>query len=878
LILICVALVFLAIFLWHRSIHSKLFSAIVALSVFSALFLLGLYYIANYLTGSGIDESVFYHLTADMEGAAYIEFSGLIVFSLIYFVAISAVSMVTYKSVRTEYKISKNKYRFSAALLAITMAFYLNPAVSDISLLLYKSGMKSSRSIAVPDLYIKNKAINFDGKPKNIVYLYLESVERTYLDENLFPGLMPNLKVLENKSLSFTDIREVGGTNWTVASMTASQCGLPLVAPGGGNSMSGMDEFLPGALCIGDVLDNKGYNLNYLGGADLDFAGKGKFYATHGFDKIEGLDELVDTLEAPAYKSSWGLYDDSLYSIARRRFDELSSKNGPFGLFLLTLDTHHPHGHIAKSCKNIVYEDGNNPMLNAVHCADKMAADFVNYIMESDAFKDTILVVSSDHLAMRNNAAWKKLQAGERRNLLMFFGEGISPRRIAKPGSSLDIAPTALNMLGADIDGFGFGRDLMRESPGPGLDKTLLRQSRSYLSSLWSFPQLDRGFRVDLMNNKLFLADRYIRFPALFILDEDLNVTEIHFQFESSFFLYQQIARLSYDQRFLWVDSCTKNAALSSELPLLQGQYCAVYGALGSKDINLIALAENLEIEFSELVGMLDKAKFSKEFYKQRLSTLDRINRFNQPVQRQLKYLPRVAHAGGGYNGATYTNSIDALNHNKDDYELFEIDFSWTSDGHLVCLHDWGNSFKRSFGLEPQGKVTKSVFEELVRTKARVKNCTLSTLVDWLKKNDKARIVTDVKEMNVEALHEIARIYPDLQDRFVPQVYTPSEYLVARELGYDDVIWTLYNFKGRDNVVLGWLKSMDLYGLTMPISRAERGLGKRAKDKTGVLSWVHTINSQKQYNKLSKSGIASIYTDRLPCTNMFSKFWIRFRR
>ncbi len=58
-------------------------------------------------------------------------------------------------------------------------------------------------------------------------------------------------------------------------------------------------------------------------------------------------------------------------------------------------------------------------------------------------------------------------------------------------------------------------------------------------------------------------------------------------------------------------------------------------------------------------------------------------------IQGERDALPRVAHAGGGFEERTYTNTLAALEHNRDDYELFEIDFSWTSDDELVCLHDW---------------------------------------------------------------------------------------------------------------------------------------------------------------------------------------------
>ena len=54
-----------------------------------------------------------------------------------------------------------------------------------------------------------------------------------------------------------------------------------------------------------------------------------------------------------------------------------------------------------------------------------------------------------------------------------------------------------------------------------------------------------------------------------------------------------------------------------------------------------------------------------------------------------------MAHAGGGINGATYTNSIAAMNLNySKGFRYFEIDFNTTSDANIVCVHDW-KSFRK---------------------------------------------------------------------------------------------------------------------------------------------------------------------------------------
>ena len=67
-----------------------------------------------------------------------------------------------------------------------------------------------------------------------------------------------------------------------------------------------------------------------------------------------------------------------------------------------------------------------------------------------------------------------------------------------------------------------------------------------------------------------------------------------------------------------------------------------------------------------------------------------------------------IAHGGGiiirvdGKDKRVYsTNSIEALQRNYDEgYSLFEMDFQWTSDNHLVAIHDWGTSWRAYYEKE----------------------------------------------------------------------------------------------------------------------------------------------------------------------------------
>jgi len=66
------------------------------------------------------------------------------------------------------------------------------------------------------------------------------------------------------------------------------------------------------------------------------------------------------------------------------------------------------------------------------------------------------------------------------------------------------------------------------------------------------------------------------------------------------------------------------------------------------------------------------------------------------PIEQEPPVVPNllievfIAHAGGGIDGYTYTNSLEALNHSYSmGCKLFEIDISESSDNLFVGAHDW---------------------------------------------------------------------------------------------------------------------------------------------------------------------------------------------
>ena len=420
----------------------------------------------------------------------------------------------------------------------------------------------------------------------------MESVERTYFDEELFPDLVPNLKALEAQSTSFTDMSQTIGTGFTIGGMVASQCGVPLILSGGANSMR-VNQFLSGADCMGDILSEANYQTAYLGGASIEFAGKGAFYKTHGFESVEGLDELRDEIEDPDYLAEWGLQDDTLFDLARRKTSHLAKQNAPFALTLLTLDTHHPNGHAEtnKKCKDDPYVDGGNPMLNSVKCVDHLAGQFIREIMDSPEGRNTLIVVMSDHLAMANTAT-QKLTSGSRRNLFFMIDPlQKTASKITRASTTLDVAPTVLSTLGFNLPRLGFGVDLKsEESTLPEelgisaddkrpLDRYLLG-FQSVFDRLWAYPDITDGLYANLEKGEVQLGSSAFGTPVLLTFDDALAVNSATLgDARAEETLTEAVLALSTGTPLLWVDDCRALELLATERNALKdAEICLAVG------------------------------------------------------------------------------------------------------------------------------------------------------------------------------------------------------------------------------------------------------------------------------------------------------------
>ncbi len=224
----------------------------------------------------------------------------------------------------------------------------------------------------------------------------------------------------------------------------------------------------------------------------------------------------------------------------------------------------------------------------------------------------------------------------------------------------------------------------------------------------------------------------------------------------------------------------------------------------------------------------------------------------------------RIAHAGGGINGKTYTNSYEALDYNHGrGFLFFELDFVFTHDKKIICLHDWGKNFKSIFGVYAQRRFTLQEFKDFQELIPCYKNCTLDGLAEWMKKNPSTYIITDIKEHNIQALEAILKTLPNAKQRVIPQIYNPHNFTKVKDMGYEQVIWTLYRFGGNNDSVLKWVDTFrGKFAVTMPKERAKSDLPQKLKQRN-IPSYVHTINTVEE---------AKFYMDKCEVTNVYTDF------
>ncbi len=329
------------------------------------------------------------------------------------------------------------------------------------------------------DHYVKTDSslLSFPEQKKNLIYIYMESMESTFASKEQGGGfedsLIPNLYDLAMKNENFQGKSSLlnGGqvtnnTSWTIAGMTAQTSGTPLGVSNSkyNHSFDEETQFLPAVVTLGDALEKEGYQNVLMCGSQASYAGRANYFHQHGNYKIFDLDAAHESGVLPKnYHEWWGFEDSKLIDLAKEALLELSKSAQPFNFTMLTADTHFKDGYLCPECEDVFEEQ----YKNVIRCSDKRMAELVSWIQEQDFYENTVIILSGDHLSMDGLINQSVGLNFPRETFFCIINGPEVTQTTRRAFTTLDLFPTTLEAMDIEVKGerLGLGTSLYGQKP-----------------------------------------------------------------------------------------------------------------------------------------------------------------------------------------------------------------------------------------------------------------------------------------------------------------------------------------------------------------------------------------------------------------------------
>ena len=181
--------------------------------------------------------------------------------------------------------------------------------------------------------------IRFPPKKRNLIYMYLESMEVTYTDTESGGAFsynnIPELTELTAHGEDFSGDtgmlnggRVLPGTTFTMGGIFAQTAALPLKVDigeeftdqrGSFNKMNTQDAFFKKVTNLGDLLEENGYQNVFMLGSNATFGGRRLYFGTHGNYEIDDYMWAIEQGIIPEnYYVFWGMEDQKLFRRGKR--------------------------------------------------------------------------------------------------------------------------------------------------------------------------------------------------------------------------------------------------------------------------------------------------------------------------------------------------------------------------------------------------------------------------------------------------------------------------------------------------------------------------------------------------------------------------------
>jgi len=321
----------------------------------------------------------------------------------------------------------------------------INFSINEIKLV-----NKNGVSFSEPKISEFNKSANY-----NIIHIIFESFQRNFtnIDKIRKFTWTPEIdSFLSNnqQSVIYNTLAP------TVNSVIGLECGLwPQLST---HDLRNDDSYSYGKKCLGDFLNKIGYEQYYITGSTPKYANKDYFYRLHGFQNFIGRDEIFKwNIDYEKRRHAWGVQDIDLINFI---IDWLEKKElNKFRLIVSTTNGHEP-GYFDPECP--LTKKSNHNYISVIRCVDFAFSIFLKWFKNSKYRENTIIIISGDHPAfLPGNNEIANLLVGQHGQMLFGFYHPKKQNIQIHTGSTNDLGPTILELLGFKVEEFRSGNSLL---------------------------------------------------------------------------------------------------------------------------------------------------------------------------------------------------------------------------------------------------------------------------------------------------------------------------------------------------------------------------------------------------------------------------------
>ena len=239
-----------------------------------------------------------------------------------------------------------------------------------------------------------------DGNKRNLILLFLESMEYGYSDPRDYKAnLIPELKRIADSNIRVSGYKKTQGGYFTLDGICAQTLGVPLtqlpIDIHSGDGHKQYDVLLGGVDGIFNLLKKQGYETSAFIGTSRNFTHKGDFMNAHGIDHVfsaETWNERGYTRNAKNL-GNWDFNDDFVLDRIKEYLKGVKKGDQPFALMMETVNTHFPKGwapYPEDFANKGTYQD-------ALMHSSKIVSDFYEWMKTQPWFQNTTVILLGDH-------------------------------------------------------------------------------------------------------------------------------------------------------------------------------------------------------------------------------------------------------------------------------------------------------------------------------------------------------------------------------------------------------------------------------------------------------------------------------------------------